>query len=427
MEKDNQMRMGKGKEFLYLFSSVLLVISAAAPSFSETRVVPVANISVLGGQYFLKGQNTSFGGNVDLFYTPVINFSPEKAFLPMFSLTYRGTKDVQELVGGGTLTQEYMDIGPLTLKYILKTSETFKVKVKAGYKIEYLKETKDEQWQKGLFDYNKALGGMEIEKTYPDTEWNMRIGVDAYSMKYPNYASLISNQNYQAGIDTTTYKELSNNAGTNVLDNNTNEVFVEFSHAFSDTLTGKALYDIALKNFGDQKIVNKDGTFATDLRNDTVHFLTFGITGRTERTIISLTDSVQLNASNQNSYDASLTQFIPNFYNFFQNGITPSLTFNLGETEPYSTISLYWDVALRQYSDRFVQAADGTYNTSEKINQVTSTQGLVLSLPLSGISKGLSFRVSGNYRSASSNMKYEKFYLYNYSVTTYFTGITWEM
>ncbi|MEW6041490.1 MAG: hypothetical protein AB1633_08220, partial [Elusimicrobiota bacterium] len=419
------LRAPKGRgNLIFLFVLSLLLLSIfITNSNAETKIIPVTNLSLYGGQYSLKGENTSFNGNLELFFTPVINFSPEKALMPMISLTYRGTKDVQELVGGGTMVREYADIGPVTLKYVHKYSDTFKAKIRGSYKIEYLKETKDETWQKGLFDYNKGLGGIELEKAYPDTFWNLRVGVDYYVMKYSNYASLISKS--QTTLDTTTYQELSTNAGVNVLDYNTAETFIELSHSFNDNLTGRLLYDFSLKDFLDQKIANTDGSFKSELRKDIIHLLAFTLQGNTERAVLSLSDSIQLYTSNQNSYDAGSTKYIPNFYGYFQNSLTPSVTFKLGQEQPYSLFSLYWDIAFRQYADRLAQNSDATY-TQEKINQLTSTQGLSILIPSPGIMRGLSFRLSANNRSSQSNMKYEKYYLYNYSVVSYFAGVALE-
>lgn len=403
--------------FMFFLSSGLL---------AEIRITPVVNISLTGGQYFLKTEATSFGGNFNLFFTPVINFTPRTALLPMFSLTYRGTKDVQELVGGGTLTQEYIDIGPITLKFIHRFSNTFKLKPRISYKIKYLKETKDETWQKGLFDYRRATAGIELEKMFVGEEisTNLRLGYDFYSMRYPNYSSLIFQEQFKVSLDTTTYKELSTNAGVNVLDYNTHQLYTEIIRPLSEVVTGKISYNIVLKNFVDQRIVNETGQFTTDLRSDISHLLFLGISLKTYRAAIYLNNTLQYYGSNQNSYDAGRTYFIPKFYNFFQNTLSSTIHFYLGRVQPYIKFSLYFDLSYRQYSDRLTQNERGEY-LQEKISQNINSVGLNFTYPIS-LLQGLSVKFNTNYRVSNSNMKFEKYYKYNYYVANYFVGLEWK-
>ena len=404
---------------------ILFTLSIGIDSlFAKTKIVPVADVTLLGGQYFLKNESSSFGGNFDLFYTPVINFTSEKALLPIVSLTYRGTKDVRELVGGGTLTQEYLDTS-LSLKYVHKINDTLKIKPRIGYKTEYLKETKDETWQRGLFDYDKTIGGVEFEKNLTGGVNNLRIGYDYYTMKYPNYSSLISQGEFQTAVDTTTYSEISTNAGVNVLDYNTGELFADFIHSFNETVQGRIAYDIAWKSFPDQHIVNETGQFTTGLRNDTVHLLTLSYQKQTnKKTLLSITDYVQNYISNQNSYDANQTKYIPKFYNFFQNSITPSLTLSIGKKHPYKRLNIYLDLTIRGYGDRLAQDEAGNY-LSEKVSQTTTSLGTGYTIPIERY-KGLSAYFNINYRTSSSNMKYEKYYKYNYYVSNYFLGLNWK-
>ncbi|MDD5686645.1 MAG: hypothetical protein PHE88_02285 [Elusimicrobia bacterium] len=400
----------------YRFSFLLFFILLPTSYFllPEVKVTPVANVSLLGGQYFLEGESDSFAGNADIFFSPVINFSEKTALLPIYQGLYSGTKDVRELVGGGTLTRALLD-NSLTLKLTHKFSDTLKGKVKAGYKIEYLKETKDEKFNKGLFDYNRIIGGLEVEKKYES--WNLRTGYDFYIMAYPNYASLITT--YQTSIDTATYTEVSANAGKDVLDYSTHELFIETLHMFSETLTGKITYDVAYKIFKDQTIVEKSGSFSSTKRSDLVHLITFGISQKLKSVSIGLYDSVQYYNSKQNSYDANRTQYNPNYYDFFQNNITPSLTFSLVKD---AKLNFWWDIAYRKYNERPAQDVEGNYKTS-KITQTTNSTGISLIVP---VYKALSVKVAGNYRDSSSNNKYEANYRYNYNTENYFAGLNWE-
>ncbi|MDO8733918.1 MAG: hypothetical protein Q7K21_02010 [Elusimicrobiota bacterium] len=386
---------------------------------TAAEITPVANISLLGGQYFLEGDKDSFAGNADIFFSPVINFSEDSALLPIYQGIYSNTKDVKELIGGGTLTREVLD-NSLTLKFTHKFSDTFKGKVKAGYKLEYLKETEDEDLGDGLFDYNRLIGGIEGEKKYES--WNLRAGYDFYIMSYPNYSSLVTT--YQTSIDTATYTEISGNAGEDVLDYSTHELFIEGLHSFNDTTVGKISYDISYKDFKDQTIVKIDGSFFSEKRNDLVQLLTLGVAKNLPKITAALYNSVQYYDSSQNSYDAGRTQYNSNYYDFIQNNVTPSLTFNFGDVvRPFKgRLILWWDIAYRKYINRPSQDEEGNYKTSE-ISQVTNTTGLSLIIP---VYKSVSIKTAANYRDATSNNRYEANYRYNYNTSNYFAGMNWE-
>ena len=388
---------------------------------SEIKITPVADVTAGGGQYFYSG-SASNGLIGDIYVSPVVNFTPKTALLPIYIGSYRGTKDVRELVGGGTLTQETQDHA-LTVRFITSIAqETIKLRARAGYKIEYVKETKDETWGKGLFDYARVLGGIEAEKFYSKS--SVKVGLDFYQMKYPNYQSLITNTAYQTSLDTTTYTELSTNAGKDVLDNNNLALSVLYTRSLSDAYALKLGLDVVNKNFTDQRVVESNGLFSSTLRKDIVTTLTGSVSGSAdERIRVSLSDSIQSYNSNQNSYDASGAKFISSYYDYVENTFSPSVSFYLGEFEPRSNLTIYAELSHRFYRTRPAQNLTGGY-LSENTYQATQTAGIVFKYPLT---KNFSVRVSGNYRVSFSNMKYENNYKYNYDVYTYFAGINYTL
>lgn len=408
---------------LLLRGVVLLFVSLGLwkAAMAKIKVTPIANVHLLGGQYWVsQAVPDSFSANFDAFICPVINFSPKTALLPIYTGLYSGTKDVRELIGGGTLTREMQDHS-LALKFVHKLNEDFRIKARVGYKIEYLVETVDESWGNGLFDFNKTIYGIEVEKLWK--EWNGRIGIDMYNMVYPNYLSLVSDETFETSIDTTTYSEISSQAGEKVLDYSTMALFIEATHKFSNNLVGTAHYDLSLKNFIDQRVVEKTGEFASTLRSDQIHYLTLGIDLGTPRMTLSLADTIEYYDSNQNSYDAGNSKFIANHYDYLQNAVKPGINFYLGTEEKTMKLSLFWDISYRLYAERLSQNSDGEYQ-SDKIFQQVNTTGISFTYP---INKSLSGKFLINYRDSSSNMRYEKNYSYNYYTFNYFLGINWQL
>lgn len=401
-----------------------LTLCLAVPCFlhsSEIKITPVASVNILGGQYWVsESMPTSVGANAEVFFSPVINFSPKTALLPIYIGNFRGTKDVRELVGGGTLTQDSQNHS-LSLKFTERISNNFKLKARAGYKIEYLRETKDETWGKGLFDYNKTTFGLELENG--NERSSMRLGADYYSTKYPNYQSLITEDTFETSIDTATYSEISSQAGVNVLDFSALMLSVEAARNISQKALGSVHYDITLKNFKDQKTVKSSGEFSNELRSDIVHNLGFSISAITPKVSLALNDSVQYYGSNQNSFDTVNSRYTPRYYDFFQNSISPSITFMLGQGTNPVKLSLLWNISWRQYLERLAQNAAAELK-AEKVSQTINTVGINFTYP---VNHSLSALTSINYSDSSSNMRYEKNYKYNYYTFNYFAGIRWEL
>ncbi|MHB9155507.1 MAG: hypothetical protein ACYC5N_07420, partial [Endomicrobiales bacterium] len=250
-----------------------------------------------------------------------------------------------------------------------------------------------------------------------------RAGLDYYTMRYPNYRALVTQSEFQTSLDTTTYSEISSQAGADPLDYSAVAAFIERTHAFSPRLSGVLHYDLSLKNFKDQRTVLQTGEFSGTLRQDYVHYLTLGVNFVTPRLSAGLRDTVQYYDSNQNSFDVSNSGFVQNYYDFMENAVLPNITLSLGSLEAPVKLSLYWNLAFRQYSDRPAQNADAALR-GQNISQVTNTTGFAITYPLSG---QLSAKLAANYRDSSSNMRYEKNYKYNYYTFNYFAGINWGL
>ena len=142
-KKENPAMLYKNKNPAMLKKVVLSLLVLAGVSGiikAEIKITPVADISLFGGQYYVVDAPSSFGGNSYMYFAPVVNFSENSALVPVFNLNYQGTKDVRELVGGGTLSREILDTGAM-FKYIHKF-EKLKGKVRIGYKNKLQNATK---------------------------------------------------------------------------------------------------------------------------------------------------------------------------------------------------------------------------------------------------------------------------------------------
>src|SRR3989338_131160 len=152
---------------------------------------PPSGLQMLGGQYFFAGEKGSLSGNVSGMVAPALKFNEQWALLPSLNSSYQGTKQVVDLVGAGTLFQEQRAHRASLKSVYTSPGGNWRLKPSASYKYELLKETKDEDWGNGLFDYKKWDLGFEGEYVYREP-FSLRAGFDYYQVAFLNYKTLES-------------------------------------------------------------------------------------------------------------------------------------------------------------------------------------------------------------------------------------------
>ncbi|MBI2387013.1 MAG: hypothetical protein HYV14_13555 [Elusimicrobia bacterium] len=409
-----------------LFSCVVL-LAAALPA-SAVEWTPVLNGSVSGGQYFFQGQRGNLGGNAALTAAGLVKLSERWSLLPMYNGSYRGTKGVDDGVASGTLFQQQMD-HTVSMTGIRKLEEsTWRVKPSAGYKREFLKETRDESWGRGLFDYEKISAGVEFENMYKEP-FSLRAGLDAFRVRFPSYESLES----RSGTDpfgNPLGREL---ASKHVLDTYNWQASVSGTRPWpfeepKYVLSGS--YSLLYKDFLDQRIVQTDGQFQDTGRKDFLQSLggsimrpipmrVFDGDGRLD---LSMAMSFSYNRSNQNTFDATFARFLGDSYSYWTFGAGPAAVLSWGDKKApaWTSASFRWN--RQSYLGRLVQDEVGAYGSAkQKHDRYTFSLGY--GYPLAP-KLTLTFRT--NILWAASNHKYQKNYAYAYRAMNYLIGVAYE-
>ncbi|MBI5241348.1 MAG: hypothetical protein HY926_12820 [Elusimicrobia bacterium] len=393
-------------------ASLVLALGAAAPA-GAVDWVPVFDASFLMGQVLQGGKASSWQGNAALQFTPAVKFTDELGLIPTYYGTYRGTKSAVDLGSGGQLFQDSQSHA-LSLKGVWKRDE-WKVKPSLGYRWELLRETSDEGWGKGLFDYRKPSAGLEVERAFGE---RVRAGAafDYYEIQFPNYRSLESQALPGLG------REL---AEGRTLD----------SRSYSWTLTGhfplpfeggaaRLTGNFTRRGYPEQHVVQASGSLADDTRADDFSSVSAALSyGRALAPrvggYLSLEFTQLRDASNQNHYDAEQARFLGQYYSYDERSLYPKLTMILGEKKVELAVG-YLQV-WRDYLGRAAQDASGTYlNESTRLDQGSFT--FDLSLPLAHGFKALAHTTLTD---ASSNMRYEKTYRYNYQLSSHLLGFSY--
>src|SRR5579871_471916 len=119
-----------------------------------------------------------------------MKFNDQWSLVPFYIGSYNGTKQVTDLIGGGTLFQESQDHTG-SLKLIRSFDNGLKLKAIGSYGAQFLRETTDESWGNGLYDNRRTSGGAEAEWSWAKDQ-SVRLAYDYYAIRFPNYTSLES-------------------------------------------------------------------------------------------------------------------------------------------------------------------------------------------------------------------------------------------
>jgi len=403
------------------------MLAAALPA-SAVEWTPVLNASLSGGQYFFQGQRANLGGNAAVTAAGLAKLSERWSLLPMYSVAYRGTKGVDDGVAAGTLFQQQMDHAVSVTGIRKLENSTWRVKPSAGYKRQFLKETRDEAWGHGLFDYEKISAGVEFENIYKEP-FALRAGLDVYRVRFPGYESLES----RSGVDpfgNPLGREL---ASKHVLDTYNWQASVSGSRPWpfdEPKLVLSGSYSLLHKDFLDQRIVQENGQFKDSGRRDFLQSLggavarpipmrVFGSDGRLD---LSLGANFSYNISNQNSFDATFARYLDDSYSYWTVGAGPGASLSWGDKKAPTWTSASFRWTRQNYVGRLVQDELGVYGSAKQRHD-RYTFSVVYGYP---IAPKLTMTFRTNVLWAASNHKYQKNYAYAYRAMNYLLGVSYE-
>ncbi len=380
------------------------------------EVKPVVNAEVMGGQYFYNNAESSLGADASLLVAPYTKFNDQWSMVPLYSGNYQGTQQVQDLVGGGTLFQDSQE-HDASIKGIRTFENGLKLKAVTGYGVELLRETKDEDWTKGLYDNHKLSAGTEAEWSWAKDD-SVRVAYDYYDIRFPNYQSLSS----QAAADGQG-RELD---APNVLNTHNNMVTL----GTQLRIPGNGLLEGSWSNtwisFPDQHLVDVSGQLTPDVRSDRSEKLTLEGTwpvysGEKCRILGSLGYSRTHLFSNQNHYDPSqpVTFYNADYYAYLTNSLQTQWTFLLGEA-PWK-IQWSGSIARQHYSDRLIQDSTGAFGTA-----ITNVDYAMTAISVSyPIAKGFEVKATTQLGWNNSNNTDTLVYQYHYATQAYLFGFTY--
>lgn len=390
---------------------------------ARARFVPYLSAQFSGGQYFSGGERGGLSGNINLLASVAVKHEKLGGWtlMPVFSSQYQGTKQVTDLVGGGTLFQERMGHS-VAVRGVYQVAPGWKIKPSIGYKWEFLKETRDESWGDGLFDYRRPGLSVEGEYTYSDP-FTLRMGYDFYQIGFVNYRSLESIIKDSQG--NALAREL---AGDSVLDSYNHSIYA------GGTKEGpwRSYFDgnlaLTLRLFPEQHVVDGGGQLNNPTRRDLASQLAVGWhlprqLSSAWKAVGGARFSAGYNVSNQNSYDAQRIRFLKDYYDStsVRAGVDFNLYRNLKRERPLE-LDFSATLGRTDYYGRRSQESSGLYLGS-RIYQHEAVVSVGLSYP---IAPQFVWTSRFGYGRQTSNQHFERLYRYNLATTTYRIGFGYE-
>lgn len=381
------------------------------------------DMEAMAGQYFFNNSAGSVNGYANANLQLLRSLSSDWGFYLDGSGTYTGFKQVNELAGGGTLFQQSMDYS-LGAKWVKRWDDGWSLKPRVGARTQLFRETKDEDWGKGLYDYWRYEAGVVWEhktRLGDAIPWTWQLSYDLYYTHYPHFRSLTTQFNTEQSAP---------NPGSRILDTVSNQFAWRNEYDLPGFVSASLLYSISFITFTDQKVVQAQGQFLGTNRSDTFQTLNLGVSKRFNdwqvlgrvRPVAGLGFSVSDLISNQNSFDAdpARLKFIGAYYDYWETRLSPNLTATFLRTMTVVRASM--DFAVRSYTGRLAQNSNGSYK-GDKLRQYSEGATLELSQPLW---RELDLKARMAWSNTSANTAYEQAYQYNYHDYNYFAGLGWR-
>ena len=368
---------------------------------------------IVGSQ--LVGSSGVPGAEAEAVLAPTVKIMDQLHLVGLYSGSYARKKQVYIEDRGNWLSTESMthNFTP-SLRYKHRKDLSFNISIFKTLNLS--KETLDEQWYNGLYDYQDI--GIGIDTTYKvDAEGTLgraaNLRLQYYSREYPQYISLFT----LADLGNIEEKE-KDHKGLLLLGRISEKKTAILSYSYE--------LSILSKSYTDKKIETITWERESESQKDTTLTHTGTVsTVRPDGIIYGLNASYTVNTSNQNLAQGSITSgiFHRDYYSYTSIQVSPSMRFRYQHLDfkPVK-VSVQYSVSKTHYANRLAKDTAGllTGNRQEDTSHAFST---VVIYPLKEhLTAGAGFE----FLRSNSNNDYETFYRYDYEILNFSAGIMYH-
>jgi hypothetical protein len=404
---------------LFFFTALMAGISF--PVMAAVEVVSLGYLEATGTYTNINESDDDYGSDVTAFYSPVLKFSDTFFIIPLLDVHFNSYPQYLPQDEGNSFYNTYF-VTNIHLAMRKEFKPGWFSKITAIGTRNSMKETPEDNWGDGLYDYTDIGFNKELRHIIKDetSEKSYAASFQYYKRKYPNFATLIS-------TTTVTPPEIREK------DYNGFKYLARAEHYYFGRGGWHTEPYLLHKAYSDKHTVKEDGTL--DLgedRRDYEFGFNFGgvyLPQKFQGVNFSLDNSYVYNKSNMSYYDTrntlSLTDdvFTEDYYDYQSFSVSPGFEYvHPVAEEKEIKFRLGYGFLYRLYGGRKAQDSAGNYKSDEQ-NDREHTYSAGLRIPMT---KSADFVTDYAYTHVLSNQKYEDFYRYTIASYTIKTGISWS-
>jgi len=406
--------------FIAIFAASCLALPSSARAFGKDSVLWFLEGEFLGGYSQIEGKDGLGSILSDWLVSPTLKLAERLHWINVYNGSYNRTSQVITQEEGGREADETQSHA-VTTAFKYRLTDTWSLRPHFFTDWVFVKETQDESFGDGLYDYHNIGGGLEsswITSSSKEKEDEARLGFQFFKREYPNYQSLpfLFDPNGAAEVNEKDFYGSKANLSFDSRARN----------GWTWGLETISLY----KDFTDKQTIDPNGIRTGDDRQDFAQY----VNGTLSHALSSefsfhLDGQFIVNFSNLDFYDTHNTlspaddDFISDYYEYFSYTVKPSIVYRKALAEGKNLYaSLGYNLNILYYPGRKVQDAAGRYQSANE-EDFNHTFALRTSYP---ITNQISWVAVLNYTIANSNQDFEDYYLYTYNRWVAVTGLSFK-
>ncbi|MBD3263535.1 MAG: hypothetical protein GF375_00350 [Candidatus Omnitrophica bacterium] len=396
---------------------LFIIIPSAYPQ--DSKFIPFGYLEVLGTYSDIKDGSHLWGYNIFGYYSPTLKINDSLYLIPLYTVEYKRLRQFISQEEGTLLYNTYMAHN-FNLALRKEFKEGWFLRFAALGTWNYVKETRDESWGEGLYDYRDVGCSLKLRRRKRAAEdlRNYTFGFEYFRRIYPNFQSLIS-------IGMPSAPE------TNEKDFDGFKLSFSFDKINSRNQRVYLKPYLLFKVYLDKHLIRQDGTLDIyNKREDRLFNLDYGFkTPLNKSFYFGMDNNYTYNYSNLGFYDSKNTlglgddAYLKHYYSYHSASASPYIEYihRLDEGKE-ARLKLGYSILLRYYPHRKAQNANAVYgdDNEEDLEQMLYTS---FSWPLT---KSVNLLLRYSYTWARSNQEYEEYYRYNYDTYRISSGLSFE-
>jgi hypothetical protein len=396
------------------------LLAGPVPQALSAELIQMGHLEALGTYTEIKNGERDRGVDASGFYSPIVALNPTLVLIPLYDFHYNAYPQYLPQDEGNAFYNTYL-VNNLHVALRKEFQPGWFLKFTGLGTWNLMKETPDDKWTKGLYDYYDVGGNIELRRIVrPDemTEQSSSLAFQYYRRTYPNFQTLVSST-------TVTPPEV------NEKDYDGLRLTARFETNVPGVSRWYAEPYVEDKLYIDKHLVNEDGTLSPDkMRVDLEAGLNVGavyVPQKLSRFSFSVDGNYSFNNSNMDYYDSrnsiSLSDdvFTPDYYNYNSFDLQPSLEYAhpFGEGKAIR-LRVGYSALYRLYASRKALSIAGDYTDHEQRDWEQSYFAAV-NIPFT---KTFSWITNYSYTHVTSNQKFEDYYRYNYDSYQIKSGVS---